>query len=106
MKSITLFDIAHARSGDKGNRVNIGVIARNRADYPLLVKELTADKVKKFLSEFCLGQVERFELENLSALNFVLHNALRGGGTLNLKLDSQGKTLGMALLRMKLEIPS
>lgn len=97
-----LFEIAHARSGDKGNNVNIGVIARLPEHYPILKEKLTEDSVKKFLSQFCLGKVERFELENLSALNFVLHDCLRGGGTLNLKLDSQGKTLGMALLRMEL----
>jgi len=97
-----LIKIAHARSGDKGNNVNIGVIARRAEDYSILKEKVTAEKVKDFLKEFCHGKVQRFELENLSALNFVLHDCLRGGGTLNLKLDSQGKTLGMALLRMEI----
>ena len=97
-----LIEIAHARSGDKGNNVNIGVVARKPEHYKILKEKLTESKVKDFLREFCLGKVERYELENLSAINFVLHNCLRGGGTLNLKLDSQGKTLGMALLRMDL----
>ena len=95
-----LIEIAHARSGDKGNNVNIGVIAKKPEDYQILKQKLTEESVKSFLLEFCLGKVVRFELENLSALNFVLYDCLRGGGTLNLKLDSQGKTLGMALLRM------
>lgn len=97
-----LYEIAHARSGDKGNNVNIGVIARTPENYLILKNKLTAEVVRNFLSEFCLGKVERYELANLSALNFVLHDCLRGGGTLNLKLDSQGKTLGMALLRMEI----
>jgi hypothetical protein len=101
---VRLISLAHARSGDKGNNTNIGVIAKKAADYPLLKQKLTADVVKSFLSEFCEGSVERYELDNLYALNFVLQGSLRGGGTLNLRLDSQGKTLGMALLRMELEI--
>jgi hypothetical protein len=102
---IRLLDIAHARSGDKGDTANIGVIARREEDYPILLKYLTADCVKEYFGEMVLGPVERFELPNLWALNFVLHNALGGGGTKSLRLDAQGKTLSSALLRMVLNIP-
>lgn len=104
-KKVPLFEIAHARSGDKGNSVNIGVIAREEKNYPVILKEVTADKVKAFLSEFCNGTVIRYELPNLHSLNFVLTETLNGGGTLNLRTDSQGKTLGMLLLRMEIELP-
>jgi hypothetical protein len=97
-----LIEIAHARSGDKGNSVNIGVIARSAEGYLLLKEKLTAESVKEFLSEFCKGEVKRYELDNLEALNFVLEDSLNGGGTLNLRLDSQGKTLGMLLLGMEI----
>ena len=95
-----LIDIAHARSGDKGNRLNIGVIARTPEDYPVLVKELTAERVKAHFGEWCRGPVERFELPNLGALNFVLHGALDGGGLASIRLDRQGKSYAYALLRM------
>lgn len=97
---VKLFEIAHARSGDKGSGVNIGLIARSPEHYPVLVKEVTAERVKKFFQEFCQGEVFRYELPNLHALNFVLTRTLGEGGTLNLRTDSQGKTLGMMLLRM------
>ncbi|MCC6396556.1 MAG: hypothetical protein IT282_06015 [Bacteroidetes bacterium] len=100
---IRLIDIAHARSGDKGDAANVGVIARKDEYYPILVKYLTAEKVAQHFSGMVLGPVERFELPNLGALNFVLHRALGGGGTRSLKLDAQGKTLGSALLRFELE---
>ena len=98
-------DIAHARSGDKGDTANIGVIARKPQYYTLLEKYLTADRVARHFSGIALGRVERFELPNLMALNFLLHESLGGGGTKSLKLDAQGKTLGSAMLRMELEIP-
>ena len=101
---IQLREIAHARSGDKGDIGNIGLIALRPNDYPLLVREVTADRVKQHFAETCRGEVERFELPNLHALNFVLHGALDGGGLLSLRTDSQGKTLGAALLRMMIEV--
>ncbi len=101
---IRLLDIAHARSGDKGDTANIGVIARRAEYYPLLSKYLTAERVKEHFAGITLGTVERFELPNLGALNFLLHRSLGGGGTVSLKNDAQGKTLSSALLRMELEI--
>jgi hypothetical protein len=101
---IRLIDIAHARSGDKGDTGNVGVIARKEEYYPLLQKYLTVDRVKKHFEGIVLGTVERFELPNLGALNFLLHHALGGGGTKSLKNDAQGKTLSSAMLRMELEI--
>src|SRR5215467_285299 len=101
---IQLRQIAHARSGDKGDIANIGLIALKPEDYPVLVREVTADRVKQHFAEIGRGQVERFELPNLHALNFVLHGALDGGGLLSLRTDSQGKTLGAALLRMMIEV--
>ncbi|HEX9656962.1 MAG TPA: hypothetical protein VGB89_08635 [Bacteroidota bacterium] len=101
---IKLIDIAHARSGDKGDTGNVGVIARREEYYPLLKKYLTVERVKKHFSGITLGAVERFELPNLWALNFLLHESLGGGGTKSLKNDAQGKTLSSAMLRMDLEI--
>jgi hypothetical protein len=100
---IRLIDIAHARSGDKGDTGNIGVIARREAFYPLLVKYLTVERVREHFKGIVRGGVERFELPNLHALNFLLHEALGGGGTRSLKLDAQGKTLASAMLRMEIE---
>lgn len=99
-----LYTIAHARSGDKGDTGNVGVIARSPEYYPLLVKYLTAEKVKEHFAGICLGPVERFELPNIGALNFLLHNSLGGGGTKSLKNDAQGKTLSSVMLRMEIEI--
>jgi hypothetical protein len=102
---VRLLDLAHARSGDKGDSANIGVIARRPEDYPILVRELTAERVKTHFAGIVRGEVDRFELPNLGALNFLLHGALGGGGTVSLRLDAQGKTLAAALLRMELDIP-
>lgn len=99
-----LWDLAHARSGDKGDICNIGVIARLPEHYPLLVRELTAERVRAHFGEWCRGPVERFELPNLHALNFVLHGALDGGALRSLRLDRQGKTYGFALMRMEIDI--
>jgi hypothetical protein len=99
-----LSTLAHTRSGDKGDTANIGVIAWREQDYPVLVREVTAERVKQFFGEMVQGKVERFELPNLGALNFLLHEALGGGGTVSLRVDAQGKTLGAALLRMEIEI--
>ncbi len=101
---IELTKLAHARSGDKGDTANVGVIALRDEFYPLLVREVTAEKVKKHFGEIVKGDVERFELPNLKALNFLLHESLGGGGTLSLMTDAQGKTFSTALLRMRVEI--
>ena len=101
---IQLKDIAHARSGDKGDTANIGLIALKPEHYPILVKEVTAERVRQHFTGICKGEVERFEVPNLHALNFLLHQSLGGGGTLSLKTDPQGKTLSSALLRMEIEI--
>ena len=100
---VPLSRLAHTRSGDKGDTANIGVIAWRESDYPALVRELTAERVKSFFGSLVEGEVERFELPNLAALNFLLHGALGGGGTVSLRVDAQGKTLGAALLRMEIE---
>src|SRR6185295_5043328 len=102
---IQLTKLAHARSGDKGNTANVGLIALRDELYPLLVREVTAARVKEHFSGICLGDVDRFELPNLGALNFLLHESLGGGGTVSLMTDAQGKTFSTALLRMKIEVP-
>ena len=101
---VELLKLAHARSGDKGDTANVGVIALKDEFYPLLVREVTAEKVKQHFGAMVKGEVERFELPNLNALNFLLHESLGGGGTLSLMTDAQGKTFSTALLRMKIEI--
>jgi hypothetical protein len=106
MARVQLLRIAHARSGDKGDTANVGLIAIRPEFYPILVKEVTAERVKKHFEGICLGNVERFELPNLGALNFLLHESLDGGGTLSLKADAQGKTYSAALLRMEIEVDS
>lgn len=102
---LKLLDLAHARSGDKGDTANVGLIAMREEFYPVLVREVTAERVKRHFKGICEGEVERFELPNLRALNFLLHNSLGGGGTLSLKTDAQGKTYGAALLRMEIDVP-
>ncbi len=104
MKKIKLIDIAHGRSGDKGDAANIGIIAYDDKGYEIIKKHLTAEKVKKHFAGICKGNVDRYELPNIRALNFMLHNTLGGGGTVSLKHDAQGKTLAAALLRMELEV--
>jgi len=101
---LALSRIAHARSGDKGDTSNIGIIAFHQKHYPILVREVTPERVKAFFGELVKGRVERYELPNLGALNFLLHEALGGGGTLSLRTDAQGKTLGAALLRMEIDV--
>ncbi len=100
---IQLKEICHGRSGDKGDAANIGLIAYKKEDYELIKKQVTAERVKEFFKGICLGEVERFEMPNINALNFLLHNTLGGGGTVSLKLDAQGKTLASALLKMEIE---
>ncbi|MEP6944467.1 MAG: hypothetical protein ABJA02_01010 [Acidobacteriota bacterium] len=101
---IQLVDIAHARSGDKGDTANVGLIALRDEYYPLLVREVTADRVKAHFGDIVKGGVDRFELPNLKSLNFLLHESLGGGGTLSLMTDAQGKTFSTALLRMKINV--
>src|SRR3989440_6912672 len=101
---IQLTKIAHARSGDKGDTANVGLIALRDQFYPLLVREVTSARVKEHFKGICKGDIERFELPNLGALNFLLHESLGGGGTLSLMTDAQGKTFSTALLRMEIEI--
>jgi hypothetical protein len=102
---VPLSQIAHTRSGDKGDTCNIGVIAFEEKHYPVLVREVTAERVKRHFGELVQGEVERFELPNLGALNFLLHQALGGGGTVSLRTDAQGKTFGAALLGMEIDLP-
>ena len=102
---IQLVKLAHARSGDKGDTANVGIIALRDEYYPLLVREVTAGAVKRHFGEMVKGDVERFELPNLGALNFLLHGSLGGGGTLSLMTDAQGKTFSTALLRMFIDVP-
>lgn len=101
---VQLTKLAHARSGDKGDTANVGLIALRDEIYPILVREVTAERVKQHFQGICNGAVERFELPNLGALNFLLHESLGGGGTLSLMTDAQGKTFSTALLRMEIEI--
>ena len=102
---VPLLRLAHARSGDKGDTANVGVIALNPEWYPVLVRELTVERVAQHFHGMITGEVQRFELPNLHALNFLLHGALDGGGTLSLKTDAQGKVFSTAMLRMILDIP-
>lgn len=101
---VSLLKLAHARSGDKGDTANVGIIALKDEFYPILVREVTEEKVKDHFGEMVKGKVERFDLPNLKALNFLLHESLGGGGTLSLMTDAQGKTLSTALLRMEVEL--
>ena len=102
---VRMLDIAHARSGDKGDSVNVGVIALRPEWYAILTRFLTTEAVAAHFAPLITGSIERFELPNLAALNFILHGALDGGGTRSLKIDAQGKTLSTAMLRLTLDIP-
>ncbi|SHG44218.1 hypothetical protein SAMN05443144_12849 [Fodinibius roseus] len=105
MAQVKLIDIAHGRSGDKGNKSNVGIIARHPDVYSFLKETLTADVVKEHMKHICKGEVERYEMANIDALNFVLNDSLGGGGTVSLKLDAQGKTHAATLLRMDIDVP-
>ena len=105
MAEVRLLELAHARSGDKGNTANVGLIVYDEDDYPIILKEVTPDRVKKHFKDLVKGRVERFALDNLHAVNFLLHGALDGGGTVSLMTDAQGKVFSTALLRMKIEVP-
>ena len=102
---VRLSRVAFARSGDKGDTANVGVIALSPAAYEHLVREVTPARVKEHFAGVCRGDVERFELPNLYALNFLLHESLGGGGTVSLMLDAQGKTFGAGILSMEVEVP-
>jgi hypothetical protein len=102
---VQLVDIAHARSGDKGDTANVGLIALRPEWFPFLEKYVTRERVRQHFRGVITGDVERYELPNLKALNFLLHGALDGGGTLSLKTDAQGKVFSTALLRMVLDVP-
>ena len=102
---VRLVDIAHARSGDKGDTANVGVIALQPQWYDVLARHLTRERVHQHFRGVIKGDVERFELPNLRALNFLLHGALGGGGTLSLKTDAQGKVFSTAMLRLVLDVP-
>ena len=102
---VPLIRIAYGRSGDKGDTVNIGIAARREEYFPILAQQVTAERVKAHFGDMVRGEVKRFELPNLWALNFLLHGALDGGGTVSLMLDGLGKTWAYALLRLEVEIP-
>lgn len=98
-----LGEIAHTRSGDKGDTCNVGVIAFHPEDYGTILREVTPERVKAHFGELVRGEVERFELPNLHAVNLLLHESLGGGGTVSLRIDAQGKTFGASLLRMEID---
>src|SRR6058998_3735041 len=104
-RRVPLVELAHARSGDKGDTANVGLIALKPEYYPILVQHVTAARVARHFKGMISGPVERYELPNLHALNFLLHGALDGGGTISLKTDAQGKVFSTALLRLELELP-
>ena len=101
----TLAQLAYTRSGDKGDGSNVGVVAYTQAGYEFLVDVLTPERVKAHFSEICFGKVQRYEAPNLLALNFILHDSLGGGGSESLKTDAQGKTQGLGMLLMTLDVP-
>ncbi|RMH18979.1 MAG: hypothetical protein D6696_11780 [Acidobacteria bacterium] len=105
VRKVPLWRIAHARSGDKGDASNVGLIADHPRFYEVLLRQVTAERVKAHFHAICRGEVERYEVPNLHALNFILHDALGGGGTESLKIDAQGKTHGQGLLLMEIEVP-
>lgn len=102
---VPLSKIAFARSGDKGDGSNVGVVAYSQAGYDVICDQLTTERVKEHFREICFGDVERFEAPNLLALNFLLSDSLGGGGSESLKTDAQGKTHGLGILYMEIEVP-
>ena len=106
MPTIQLGQIAHARSGDKGNHANIGVVAYTEAGFAFLQRHLTTERLAEFFAGLGTTRVDRFELPKLGALNFVLHNALAGGASQSLRIDTQGKLLGTAVLDLPLPAPA
>lgn len=106
VETMRLGDIAHARSGDKGSGANVGVIAYSEDAYAWMVEHLSAERVAEWFAAMSPGAVERYELPNLQALNFVLPTILDGGGSRNLRIDAQGKALGQALLELPIDAPA
>ncbi len=102
---IPLSKIAYARSGDKGDGSNVGVVAYSPEGYEIIRRELTTDRVKHHFREICMGEVDRYEAPNLRALNFILHDSLGGGGSESLKTDAQGKTHGLGILFLEIDVP-
>jgi hypothetical protein len=102
---VKLETIAHARSGDKGDASNVGLIAQTPALYEVLRAQVTTERVKEHFRQVCRGPVQRYELPNILALNFILHDSLGGGGTESLKNDAQGKTHAQGLLQMEIDVP-
>ena len=105
MKRVPLVTIAHARSGDKGDSCNIGVIARRPEYYPLMINQLTVERVREHFNGLVRGAITRYEMPSIQAINFVLEEALGGGATASLRADNQGKTMGGALLRLTVDLP-
>lgn len=102
---VPLHRVAHARSGDKGDGSNVGLLADSPELFEVIRREVTAERVKAHFHAVCRGEVERFEVPNLLGLNFLLHDSLGGGGTLSLKTDAQGKTHGQGILQLEIEVP-
>ena len=102
---VPLSKVAYARSGDKGDGSNVGVVAYSDAGYEIICEQLTVDAVKEHFHEICFGEVKRYEAPNLMALNFILHDSLGGGGSESLKTDAQGKTHGLGILFMEVDVP-
>jgi len=105
VKTLPLYAMAHARSGDKGDGSNVGILAYDRRGYEILLDWLTPERVKAHFAGIVMGEVRRYEMANLLGLNFILNDSLGGGGSASLKSDAQGKTHGMALLRIRVEVP-
>ncbi|MFQ5720693.1 MAG: hypothetical protein ACE5IK_14230 [Acidobacteriota bacterium] len=105
MSKVRLHRIAHARSGDKGDASNVGLIAYDDASFAVIKQQVTTEAVKRHFGEIVRGEVDRYEVPNLRALNFILHDSLGGGGSASLRTDAQGKTHAMALLMMEVEVP-
>ncbi len=103
--TIRLGELAHARSGDKGNRANVGVVARDSGCYDWIRRHLTEAEVARYFAPLGIGAVRRYELPHILALNFVIDSALAGGASRSLRLDTQGKALGVALLELRLPAP-
>ena len=103
MAKVKLSEFAMARSGDKGDGSNVGVFVTNDADYEVIRRELTVERVKEHFRDICFGTVERFEAPNMLALNFLLRDSLGGGGSESLKTDAQGKVHGLGLLEIEVE---
>ena len=103
MPKVKLSEFAMARSGDKGDGSNVGIFVTNEADYELIKRELTVERVKAHFAEICFGEITRYEAPNMLALNFLLRDSLGGGGSESLKTDAQGKTHGLGLLEMEVE---